>query len=205
MMDVYSDDQSCRTRITLIQRLGDRLESDWQQFFDTYWRLIYHEAQKKNLSPADCEEVVQDTIMAIFKNAESFRYDPAKGKFRSYLMTVTRNKINDRYRQLYKEDRMRELNPSLTHLNHSSNNPNELESEWGEEWKKNILHAAMDNIKKKINPKHFQVFYFLNFEDLSPKEVSQFLKINRMQIYIINFRVKKALTDEARRLEKEFV
>ena len=75
----------------------------------------------------------------------------------------------------------------------------------GRRMEKNLLHAAMDNIKKKINPKHFQVFYFLNFGDLSPKEVSQFLKINRMQIYIINFRVKKALTDEARRLEKEFV
>lgn len=204
-MDVYSDDQSHRTRITLIQRLGERLEADWRQFFDTYWRLIYTEAQKRGLSSADCEEVVQETVMAIFEKAGSFRYDPEKGKFRSYLMTITRNKINDRYRQFYKEDRLRELNPNLTHFNLHSNDPNESESEWGEEWKKNILHAAMENIKEKINPKHFQVFYFLNFEDYSPAEVSQFLNINRMRIYIINFRVKKALTDEARRLEKELV
>lgn len=103
-MDVYKDPQSHQTRRTLIDRLVRRLDSDWHQFFDIYWRLIYNAAYGAGLSPSDCEEVVQETVMSVFKQIDSFRYDPDKGRFRSGLMSITRNKIRDQYRKISRQN-----------------------------------------------------------------------------------------------------
>ena len=35
----------------------------------------------------------------------------------------------------------------------------ELESIWKEEWQKNIIDAAMERVKRRANPQHYQIFY----------------------------------------------
>jgi len=39
----------------------------WQEFFDTYWRLIYDVALKAGLNEAEAEEVVQETLTSVAK------------------------------------------------------------------------------------------------------------------------------------------
>ena len=56
---------SIPTRFSLLQRLKHWADRDsWQEFFDTYWRLLYNVARKAGLSDADAEEVVQDAWLA---------------------------------------------------------------------------------------------------------------------------------------------
>ena len=49
------------TRESLVGRLvnlDDRAR--WQEFFDTYWRLIYSVARKAGLTDAEAQDVVQE-------------------------------------------------------------------------------------------------------------------------------------------------
>lgn len=201
-MDVYKDPQSHQTRRTLIDRLVNRVDSDWHQFFDTYWRLIYNTAYASGLSPSDCEEVVQETVMAVLKRIDTFRYDPEKGRFRSWLLSITRNKVKDQFRRIAQLKKISELDEN-SDMDPGPEWESSVEQGWGEEWQKNLLYAAMDNLKKKLDPKHFQVFYMINIEDSTASEVSDFLGISRMRIYLINHRVKKQIADEVQRLGKE--
>ena len=78
----------------------------WRTFFDTYWRLIYNVARKSGLSEDQAQEVVQETVIAVARKMPEFRYDPAQGSFKSWLLLICRRRIHDHLRRVY---RAREL------------------------------------------------------------------------------------------------
>ncbi len=51
------------------------------------------------MQPADCDDLVQDVLLALSKAMQNFEYDPQKGKFRAYLKTVTLHSISRILRQ----------------------------------------------------------------------------------------------------------
>ena len=93
------------TRSSLLSRLKnwDDQES-WKDFFNTYWRLIYEVALKAGLSDAEAQEVVQETVILVAKKMQDFKYDPAVGSFKNWLLHTTRWRINDQFRIVFRFD-----------------------------------------------------------------------------------------------------
>src|SRR5438093_13543692 len=88
------------TRRSLVDRLvnwDDRKR--WQEFFDTYWKLIYSAARKSGLTDAEAQEVVQETVITVAKNIDKLKYDPAIGSFKGWLLQITRWRIADQFRK----------------------------------------------------------------------------------------------------------
>ena len=66
-----------KTRKSLIERLGNwEDQKSWDEFYRTYWRLIYGVGLKSGLRPEEALDVVQETILAIAKQSKEHRYDP---------------------------------------------------------------------------------------------------------------------------------
>ena len=88
------------TRHSLLNRLKDwGDQTSWQEFFDTYARLIYNVAFKAGLSDVEAREVVQETIIAVARKIGEFKADPAHGSFAAWLMQLTRWRIADQWRK----------------------------------------------------------------------------------------------------------
>src|ERR1700722_18015711 len=88
------------TRTTLLQRLKNwQDQASWQDFFDTYWKLIYGLARKFGLNEEDAQDVVQDTMVSVANNMPNFKYDPKLGSFKSWLRTLIRWRISDQIRK----------------------------------------------------------------------------------------------------------
>src|SRR5947208_13951019 len=88
------------TRRSLVDRLAnwdDRKR--WQEFFDTYWKLIYSAARRSGLTDAEAQEVVQETVITVAKNIDKLKYDPALGSFKGWLLQITRWRIADQFRK----------------------------------------------------------------------------------------------------------
>src|SRR5690349_5651338 len=79
------------TRRSLLTRLKkwDDQES-WQDFFDTYWQLIYSVALRSGLNDSEAQDVVQETVAAVARQMPNFKYNPAIGSFKSWLLLITR-------------------------------------------------------------------------------------------------------------------
>src|SRR5213082_2532532 len=93
-----------RSLIATRRSLVDRLENwhdrkRWQEFFDTYWKLIYSAARKSGLTEVEAQEVVQETVITVAKNIGKLRYDPAVGSFKGWLLHITRWRIADQFRK----------------------------------------------------------------------------------------------------------
>ena len=75
-----SPDELIPTRRSLLSRLEDWDDQEsWREFFNTYWKLIYGVALKAGLSDAEAQDVVQDTVVAVARKMQDFRYDPGRG------------------------------------------------------------------------------------------------------------------------------
>ena len=83
------------TRQSLLSRLKDCEDQDgWREFFDTYWRLIYKVARQAGLDESKAQDVVQMTFIYLTRRMPKFRYDPARGSFKAWLLRVTRSRIS---------------------------------------------------------------------------------------------------------------
>ncbi len=88
------------THATLLARLRDGEDrAAWQEFCDRYGELIQGFARRRGLQPSDCDDVVQETLLALTKSMPKFHYEPGKGSFRSYLKTIVLHTIFRRSRQ----------------------------------------------------------------------------------------------------------
>src|SRR5881392_3366434 len=88
------------TRRSLVERLADWGDQRrWQEFFDTYWKLIHSAAPKSGLIDAEAQEVVQETVITVAKNIDKLKYDPAIGSFKGWLLQITRWRTADQFRK----------------------------------------------------------------------------------------------------------
>src|SRR5439155_17432074 len=95
MLTEPGTDSLLPTRQSLLTRLRDLQDQDgWREFFDTYWRLIYNVACKSGLDDLEAQEVVQSTFIYLTRRMPKFRYEPARGSFKSWLRVVTRSRIS---------------------------------------------------------------------------------------------------------------
>jgi RNA polymerase sigma factor (sigma-70 family) len=197
------------TRWSLLSRLKDWDDQDsWRQFFDTYWRLIYSTAVKAGLTHIEAQEVVQETIISVAKKMGEFRTDPAFGSFRSWLLNLTRWRINDQLRKRKPQDvapHPLPIDGTRTSTVERIPDPNgvALESEWNAEWEKNLVHAAMERVKNQVKPELFQMFDLLVSKNWPALKVSQRLHVNLAQVYYAKYKVSALVKREIKRLERK--
>ena len=199
------------TRLSLLERLRDLDDHrSWQEFFDTYWKLIYLAAVKNGLSNADAEDVVQETIIGIARKMENFRYQPEVCSFKGWLMLVTRRRIIDHLRKgnpvkhafvPFSSDTAvaaEGVSPAMDATAEKA-----FEDLWEQEWRQNLLDAAMERIKRKIAPEHYQIFYLQSVKGMPARDVGELLGASLAKVYVVRHRVARMIKNEVRALERK--
>jgi RNA polymerase sigma-70 factor (ECF subfamily) len=194
------------TRRSLLSRLKDWGDQEhWQQFFDTYSRLIYNTAIKGGLTDAEAQDALQETVLSVVKSMPTFQYDPQKGSFKSWLLNLTRWRILD---QLERRDTLLAGRPgraeSSTRTATIERQPDpagaELDAIWDREWEENLLERATTKVKQKVDLKQYQVFDLLVFKNWSVVRVARFFGLNPASVYMAKHRVVKLVAKEIAKL-----
>lgn len=207
-----SDVDNLRTRRSLISRLRDVEDKDsWQEFFDTYWKLIFSVARRAGLSEQEAEDVVQETTVSVAKYIKDFQYDPKVCSFKSWLMHKTQWRIIDQVRKRPPRCvHSGPLDPALGESSHTdaldripAPESLELHKFWDEEWRKNLVDAAMDRIKRRVQAEHYQIFYLSAVRNLSSKRVAATMGVSIARVYLVRHRVGALIRKEVRWLESQ--
>ena len=199
------------TRRSLLTRLKqwDDHES-WKDFFDTYWKLVYSAALKSGLNETEAQEVVQETVIAVAKKMHAFKYDPAVGSFKSWLLHITRCRIADQLRKRYKEAVVVQApsnDTSRTDAMAALPDPNSLNLEaiWDEDWQQNLIAAALTRVKKQVNARQYQIFDLYVVKGWPVNQVRQTLGVSASQVYLAKFRISNLVKKEVKKLEAEML
>jgi RNA polymerase sigma factor (sigma-70 family) len=195
------------TRRSLVEHLadwGDQLR--WQEFFDTYSKLIYSAARRSGLTDAEAQEVVQETVITVAKNIDKLKYDPAIGSFKGWLLQITRWRITDQFRKREpgnpKRPRLSDDRATATIERVPDSRGIDLDAVWETEWKENLFEAAIARVKKQIEPKQFQIFDCYVRKEWPAQKVAARLGVNIGQVYLARHRVGGLLKKEVKALER---
>lgn len=201
-LEQYAD----RTRRSLIARLQNWEDRrSWDEFYRTYWRLIYSVATKAGLRDDEAWDTVQETILSIAKQSKEKGYDPQKGSFKQWLWNLTRWRIADTLRNRTPETAPTNLEentytPTAEELPDLSN---EFDSIWEKEWQRNLIKAATERVKMQVKPLHFQIFDYSILRGMGTLEVRRKLGVSIAQIYLARHRVSSMLKKEIEELRKK--
>ncbi len=198
-----------KTRKSLIARLDNwEDQRTWDEFYQTYWRLIYAVAIKAGLRSEEAFDCVQETILSIAKQSKKQLYDPEQGSFKTWLMNMTRWRINDQFRKRKKDTAMIEgewADDRKTAVIDRVEDPNGdvLERLWDVEWKQGIADAALSRVKAQVSPKQYQIFDYYVIRQWDADKVQKKLSVSMAQVYLAKHRVGAVLKKELAKLEEE--
>jgi len=204
-----SDDPWIPTRETLLSKLRQWDDDEsWREFFELYSKLLFGVCRRCGLDPDESRDVVQETILAVARHMPGFRYDPAKGAFKTWLYRITRNKIRDHRRKTLRRQRLfpeiplppvEALDPMMAAALESP----PVEGIWEEEWREHIVELALTRLRQRLRPLHFQIFDLYVLKGWPAAEVARTLKVNRALVFLTKHRLSGWLKVEIERLTAE--
>jgi len=200
------------TRHSLLDRLRDLDDHDsWQEFFDTYWKLIYCAALKSGLPDDEAEDVVQETIIGIAHKMEKFQYEPEKCSFKGWLMHVTRRRIIDHLRK--GQTRPQSVGGWTSPDDTSTGEPalqipdraaeTAFERIWDDEWQKNLVDAAMERVKRKVKPEHYQIFHLNSVKNMPARDIAILTGVSTAKVYVVQHRVARLVKREVEAISRQ--
>jgi len=198
-----------QTRLSLLRRLK-RLDDQagWNDFFNTYWKLIYGVARKAGLTDADAQDVVQETVLTVAKNIGQFKIDRKRGSFRAWLLQITRWRIADQFRKrLPHADGTTTGGTARTPTTERIPDPASIDiaDAWERDWEQNLFDAAVERVKKQVAPAAFQIFHLHVLKEVPAQEVAGKLEVKLAHVYFTKYKVGALIKREVRRLRSSLL
>lgn len=121
---------------------------------EKYWKPLYFVARHRGLSPADAEDAAQSFFEAVIQGDLLEKADPAKGRFRTYLMTAWKRYLIDVYRHQNRQKRgadvltisMNTENGEREWLNVSTVSP-DPDLVFNRGWASNLIEESIERLR----------------------------------------------------------
>lgn len=182
------------TRPSLLLRLRERSDADaWRTFDALYRPMLRRFALARGLNEDDADDVVQHCMAAVLDHITAFQYDPAKGRFKSWLRTL----VNNRARDLLRSRRPQAPAEELDALPEGGPTPEEaFEQIWQEE---HLAHCLRE-LRGEVEERTFQAFWQVVMEQRSVEDVSAALGLRPNNIHTIKWRLTERIAARMREL-----
>jgi len=192
-----TDSDTQRTPPGLPARLKDwKDQASWEQFDQLYRPLIFRFALSQGLTESEAEDVAQETLLAVAKAIRRFQYSRARCRFKHWLLTLARHRIADHFRRQPNGVVACALPPADpgTRTGTAQRVPDPsaqaAEALWEAEWAECVTRLALERLKARVKPKHFQVFYLFVVKGQPAAQVARALGVNRALVYLVKHRLK---------------
>src|SRR5438132_204605 len=87
------------TSVSLLERLSLAPDEDtWKRFVDLYMPLIRGWLRRYSVTQQDAEDLAQDVLTVVVRELTHFHHNRQPGAFRSWLRTVTVNRLRALWR-----------------------------------------------------------------------------------------------------------
>jgi RNA polymerase sigma factor (sigma-70 family) len=194
--------ESPATRASLLVRLRDGGDAGaWREFVHLYAPIIYGFARKRGLQDADAADLMQEVLRSVSLAAKRLEYDPARGSFRGWLFTITRNKVFN-----FLESRSRRVLGSgdsrvQKRLEEQVDSDGALSAEWETNYQRSMAAQAMERVKGEFQAATWDSFIQTAVEGRTPAQVASRVGLSVGAVYVAKSRVIARLRQEIERMQ----
>lgn len=200
----HKDDSTGETSVRLLAeaRLGQA--TAWQRMVGRYGRRVYRWCRCSGLQPADASNVTQEVFQAVARALQSFERGDQVGSFRSWIRTITRNKIHDQFRQMGRQcDKARGGTDALLQLENVADDGHSDQADSGSDnhFEIKLGHRLADQfwlaeVRKGFSPRDWQLFWRLVVDGQNATEVACEFGITANAVRLVKMRVLRRLREE---------
>jgi RNA polymerase sigma factor (sigma-70 family) len=185
------------TRASLIKGIQSGDEDRWHEFHRLYGPIIRAFALKAGLNETEAGEVVQETCIGLAKNVGEFHYEPAKCRFKTWLLNLASWRVKNQFAKRQHWDNplqhpVRADSDQTATIERAPDAKN-FETLWDEEWRGSMLKIAIEKIRAQFSPAQFQIFDLNVLKEWPAREVAKSLGISIASVYLAKHRVSAAL------------
>ena len=160
--------------------------------------IVYRWARQAGLCGSDAADVVQDVFIAIAKRIGSFERQRNQGSFRSWLATITRNRIRDSFRKQQRSPGGVGGTEALNRLNQVTSPPIPTDEDLDESISVASLDAYLPQqvlqiVKAECDQRTWQAFWLTAVMGDAAKDVAERLEMNVASVYQAKSRILRRL------------
>jgi RNA polymerase sigma-70 factor (ECF subfamily) len=192
-----SDSQTGSTLLVLL-REPDSPEA-WKAFVQRYTPKLLAWCRQWKLQQADAEDVTQEVLHRLARLMRRLPYDPAKGRFRTWLKALAHNAWSD----LWKARRRGGCGTggsAVQRLLDEQVSPDTLAEVLDPEFEREVYEEAMARVQLRVSRLTWQAFLLLAVEGKSGAEIAAQLNMKVTAVYMAKSRVQRMLRDEVQKL-----
>jgi RNA polymerase sigma-70 factor (ECF subfamily) len=190
------------TRASLLVRLRDGRDHDsWREFVRLYAALIYGFARRRGLQDADAADLMQEVLRSVAAAAGRLEYDPRKGSFRSWLYTVTRNKLYNFLEGRRRHPRGSGGSGALEVLEHQPARDDGAEAVWDREYRQRLFAWAAGRVRGEFQEPTWLAFWMTAVEEKSARAAGEALGLSVGAVYVAKSRVLARLRAEIEQVQ----
>ncbi|MES9684156.1 RNA polymerase [Bacillus sp. AFS001701] len=177
----------------LMQLIKEKHRPALEELYDRYIKIVYSFSLKSTKDPDKAKAIVQAVFMRIWTTKNGF--DPEKGQFINWLLTITRNITIDHHRKEKKEHAQITIGQEqLERISeYPSNNPAEIVS-------KKLLKEQIQQAYQYLSKNQIELIQWLYWEGYTLREIAE---MKQEPIGTIKSRLHQALKILRNRMEPE--
>ncbi|HZL88364.1 MAG TPA: sigma-70 family RNA polymerase sigma factor [Pirellulaceae bacterium] len=182
------------TQPSLLVRIRDpRDAAAWNQFLEIYAPLVHGFLCKQGLQDADAADVTQEVLRTVSQSIGRWDYDPQRGKFRGWLLSVVHSRLGDFRRRQQRHQAAIHAAVEVAGLHSADNNSS---AEWDRDYERQLFHAAASQVRGDFSEASWRAFWLAAVEGNPAQEIAKSLGISAAAVYLAKARVMARIRDQ---------
>ena len=182
------------TSSSLLQLAKANDSEAWERILFLYSPLVYKWARRTGLSEADAPDVCQDVFKAVYSKLHEFQKVKPQDSFRSWLFTITRNRVYDYLRKDGHRPKALGGSDAMELVLNVPAPDDDIECDESE--RKFLLRRALEMVRTDFEPRTWDAFWKVTIEEAAAVDVAASLGITTNAVYLAKSRVLKRLADQ---------
>jgi RNA polymerase sigma factor (sigma-70 family) len=195
---------SSTTNTQLLVGLRDpQNDAIWSEFVRRYQPVLLAFARRLGLNEPDAQDAAQDALMAFAAGYREGKYDPGRGRLRTWLYGIAANKIHDVQRQRPRDRLIADASNETAFLERVPDD-HSMSEIWEAEWRRSVLASCMEEVRREIKPSSMQVFELCVLQKRPVDETADRLGMSRDAVLKARTRVLSRIREIRARMESEW-
>lgn len=195
--------EELHTRQTLLHKLQIKQDDQsWEDFSRYYEGYIYVVLRNFGLSIEDCEDLLQEVLLKLWKALPTYNYEKDKCRFRTWLCVIIKNTALNFHRSKSTKNKQKNTNFEDTVNKLELISEAEIDRISEREWKSYVSNLAWENLKTDFSGVQRDVFE-ASLDEPDNAKLAEKFNVAESSIRVYKMRIRKALCKEISRLNLE--
>lgn len=163
----------------------------WSRLVDTFGGIVYRWCRTSGVAQGDAADVVQDVFASVARGIGRFEREKTEGSFRSWLATITRNRVRDHLRKQVDRERAVGGTDAWKRLQEQAESVDAAISD--DQIQNLIVRKVLDGARAEFEPATWTAFWKTAVEARPAADVAQELGMTLTAVYKAKSRVLSRL------------